>query len=127
MVKKINLLFASTLIITTIFAMPLAYGKTINNVNIKDTNKTNITKIKDDVVKPMQFGMAIVTASSGLNVRTGPGTNYPIKGAYPYHTILNITGFAEEDSNGTLWYPVEDLDKTLSGWVDGDYIEMIGD
>ncbi|SNX53728.1 SH3 domain-containing protein [Thermoanaerobacterium sp. RBIITD] len=127
MVKKINLLFASLLIITSIFVMPLAYGKTINNANTKNINKINITNPKDEIVEPMQFGMAIVTAPSGLNVKTGPGTNYPIKGAYSYHTILDITSFAEEDNNGTLWYPVENMDKSLSGWVDGDYIEMIGD
>lgn len=69
MVKKINLLFASLLIITSIFVMPLAYGKTINNANTKNINKINITNPKDEIVEPMQFGMAIVTAPSGLNVK----------------------------------------------------------
>lgn len=50
-----------------------------------------------------------VTAKSGLNIRTGPGTNYSIVGAYTYGTVVTIS----QEQSGWL--------KTNKGWIKATY------
>lgn len=59
-----------------------------------------------------------VTAKSGVNVRTGPGTSYSKIGAIAYGTTFEILG----SSNG--WYKMKYQNK--DGYVCGDYIEVSG-
>ena len=57
---------------------------------------------------------ATVTPSIGLNIRSGPGTNYKIVGGYTKGTKITIT----KESSG--W------GKTSKGWVSLDYISKTG-
>lgn len=54
-----------------------------------------------------------VTAKSGLNYRSGAGTSYAVKGAYPYNTTLLIT------KQNAGW------GKTDKGWVSLDYVKKV--
>ncbi len=38
------------------------------------------------------FPTAVVTAPSGANIRTGPGKDYPVRGAEPFGTTMRIIG-----------------------------------
>ena len=67
-----------------------------------------------DYVKKVSSYKAKVNATSGLNYRTGPGTNYSIKGAYTNGTTLTIV----QEQNG--W------GKTDKGhWVSLQYVKKI--
>lgn len=59
-----------------------------------------------------------VTPSIGLNVRTGPGTNYGKLGALPYGTEVSVSGI----SNG--WATIQYSGQTA--YVSAQYIEEVG-
>jgi hypothetical protein len=59
-----------------------------------------------------------ITATIGLNIRSGAGTNNAIIGRAVYNTYFEITG---EPTNG--WYPIRFDGK--EGWVSGDFVEVL--
>jgi len=59
-----------------------------------------------------------VNTPSGVNIRTGPGTNYQKIGAIPYQATVTITG----SSNG--WYKVQY--GNLNGYCSAQYITKSG-
>lgn len=64
---------------------------------------------------------AVVTARTGVNVRTGPGLEYTVLGTAPYLTELEITGVSQD---GTWW--VVALPTNYNGgqgWVAEEYVE----
>ena len=64
---------------------------------------------------------ATVTASNYLNVRTGPGTNYPVLGVVAPGT----TGEAIGKSGDSLWYAVKiepSASPTGQAWVSADWV-----
>lgn len=66
-------------------------------------------------------GSTLVVEVDGLNLRAAPGLNGPIIAALPVGLRLAIlSGPAAVD--GLSWYEVESLDKSLSGWVAGDFL-----
>ena len=73
------------------------------------SNTTNNTVNNSGFV----LGLYIVNTSSGLNVRTGPGTNYTIKKAY-----TNGTRFDTYEIKG-------DWARTPSGWVNLKYCKLV--
>lgn len=74
-------------------------------------------------IQSMSWGIVRVTATSGVNCRSGPGLNYKVLRAYPYDTYLYIIGFSES-ADGYIWYPIMDRDGN-TGWVAGEYVEII--
>lgn len=63
-----------------------------------------------------------VVASSALNVRSGPGTDYPIIAALQQSEIANITG---KSTNGDWWEI--GLANGQTGWVFGSLVTISGD
>ncbi len=61
-----------------------------------------------------------VTASDGLNVRSGPGTKYSRIGGLDKGKTFTITGKAQ-DSSGTWWYRLTFSGKT--GYVSSQYVK----
>lgn len=78
---------------------------TKNSNNVKSTNNTNNNGFS--------LGLYVVNTSSGLNVRSGPGTNYGIKKAY-----TTGTRFDTYEING-------DWARTPSGWVNLKYCKLV--
>ena len=61
-----------------------------------------------------------VTAPAGVNVRTGPGTNYPVLGTAPFNTTLSITG---KSVDGQWWVtPIQGAPNN-QGWVSASYVQ----
>lgn len=60
-----------------------------------------------------------VRANGGLNVRTGPGTNYRILGTLPTGSNIDSTG---PSRNG--WMPISY--RGQEGWVSGAYLNAVG-
>lgn len=52
----------------------------------------------------------VVTAKIGLNVRSGPGTNYSVVTAYPYGTRV------------TIYEIVNGWARGIKGWMKSDYL-----
>ena len=59
----------------------------------------------------------IVTTRTGLNVRAGPGTDYPVIGRLPEGQSVPITGRNAATTWSQIPYP---LDSNTRGWVSGD-------
>lgn len=59
------------------------------------------------------------TATTTLNVRTGPGTNYRVIGALSPNQIVNVV----ECNAANTWCRVQD--RTLSGWASARYLRPI--
>ncbi|MBU5592049.1 SH3 domain-containing protein [Clostridium sp. MSJ-4] len=88
-----------------------------------DKMKVEVREDKKDFVKA-QYALetGIVTATSGLNVRSGPGTNYEKIGFLYYGEDVII----RKSDNG--WKYVSYLTPngvTKYGWVSGQYINKI--
>jgi heat shock protein HslJ len=64
---------------------------------------------------------AVVTARTGVNVRTGPGLEYAVLGTAPYLTELEITGVSQD---GTWWVvAIPPNYNGGQGWVAEEYVE----
>jgi hypothetical protein len=65
-------------------------------------------------------GVCGVSASSQINKRGGPGTNFEIVGQLPANEVANVDG-QTEGNDGFVWYHLTD-----DSWVRSDLIEEIG-
>lgn len=70
-------------------------------------------------VAPMDKLGLVVTQSSDLNIRSGPGTGYGKVTALPKGTIVNITG-STEDEDGAVWYKI--IYNNVEGFGKGEYV-----
>lgn len=63
-----------------------------------------------------------IVQSGTLNVREGPGTQYPSQGTFSQNTELDVIGKFEDCS----WLKVRSRDQALTGWVVGgnQYIDL---
>lgn len=61
-----------------------------------------------------------VSASSAVNIRTGPGTNYPAIGTLLPGTPLRVTG----TNDTAAWWQIQQSDGTI-GWVAASVVEAI--
>ena len=63
-----------------------------------------------------------VTASDGLNIRQGAGTNYnPPLGIIPYNTVVKVTRWT---SGGAYKWGLVEY-NSIKGWIALDYTEKI--
>ncbi len=60
-----------------------------------------------------------VTAPAGINVRSGPGTNFPVLGTAPYATEGEIIG---RSVDGRWWVVAAPSAPGGSGWVSADFV-----
>ena len=93
----------------------------------KDEQKTTTTSAKKDVEiyqlnssKEVDYFIK-VTASDGLNIRQGAGTNYNKLGAVIGGTILKVTRFT---SGGAYKWGLVEYDG-IKGWIALDYTKKI--
>ena len=70
---------------------------------------------------------AVVTARSGVNIRTGPGLEYKVLGVAPYLSELKVTGVSQD---GTWWIlAIPPNYNGGQGWAADEYVEVrnVGD
>ena len=60
-----------------------------------------------------------VYTDASLNVRTGPGLEYPAIGVLMAGESADYTGFQETDSRGVAWYQI--FYSGVTGWVSSAY------
>lgn len=64
---------------------------------------------------------AVVTARTGVNVRTGPGLEFPVLGTAPFRSELEITGISQDNT----WWVVA-IPPNLNGgqgWVAEEFVD----
>ena len=64
---------------------------------------------------------ATVTARAGVNVRTGPGVEYPIIGVAPFGAVLEVVGVS---ADGTWWAVNVPAAPDGTGWVSEEFVEV---
>ena len=79
-----------------------------------------------EYIEESKFGCRVKTTSGNLNVRSGPGTNYPIIGRFANGSIVDISIFADEKGD---WIVAGGIDvstgKMINGWINQNYLEYI--
>jgi uncharacterized protein YraI/heat shock protein HslJ len=71
-------------------------------------------------------GAPTATTFEPVNVRTGPGTQYPTHGTAPVGSVFEITGVSQDGE----WWVVKvsvDISSTGNGWIAARYTETTGD
>jgi uncharacterized protein YraI len=80
-----------------------------------DTPTATTLPADTPVVPTLEYGgQPTVVALIGLNVRSGPGTGYPVIGTLPAGQAARITG---QNADGTWWQIVFPPDSGGRGWV----------
>lgn len=69
---------------------------------------------------PPQGPVAVSIIPQNLNVRTGPGNQFPILTTVPTCTVMNLTGFRNADGS---WIQVS-IPNSSNGWVFTDYVAL---
>ena len=64
---------------------------------------------------------ATVTSRAGVNVRTGPGFEYPVIGVAPFSSVLEVVGVSQD---GTWWVVNVPSSLNSQGWVAGEYVRV---
>lgn len=68
-------------------------------------------------------GTPMVTASEAINVRSGPGTNFPSYGVAPAGTQGVVIGISEDGGWWVVQVQRTDLVPDGQGWVSGEFVE----
>lgn len=89
-------------------------------VTVSQAGNTTDTPI---TAEPVTFQMGTVTTeSTGLNVRTGPGTGYGKLTVLAKGAVVTITGSAKA-SNGKVWYTYQ-YSSSKTGYICSDYVKV---
>lgn len=94
----------------------IVYDKPTSVVNKNNNNKAGDSQVNSSAV--VSFDVK-VTSLNGLNMRSGAGTGYDIKGAVPYNKSLHI--IRKTTGGGYTWGYTEYMGVT--GWIALDYTE----
>lgn len=96
--------------------------KSTTNNTAKNTktsaSKTEVTEISSSAI--VNFSVK-VTASDGVNIRSGASTSKSILGAVPYNTLLKVT--RETGGNGYTWGLI--TYNGITGWIALDFTKKI--
>ena len=91
-----------------------------------DLSSVEPEDIPIEYIEESKFGCRVRTTSGNLNVRSGPGTNYPIIGRFANGSVVDISIFADEKGD---WIVAGGKDvstgKMINGWVNQNYLEYI--
>jgi uncharacterized protein YraI/heat shock protein HslJ len=71
-------------------------------------------------------GTATVITIEPLNVRMGPGTQYPTYGTAPKGTVFEVIGVSPDSEWWVVKLPTE-ISETSNGWIAARYTEASGD
>lgn len=72
------------------------------------------------VWRPEPYAVVGVASDDRLNVRSGPGVNYPLVGSIPAHGLGVQVGQSGQEVADALWLPV--WHQGISGWVNSHYL-----
>lgn len=95
-----------------------SYVKVTKTSSLSSSSSSNTTGDS----KTVTFKIGTVTASDGLNVRSGAGTNYSKLTVLEKGTTVVITGSAK-DKNGKKWY-IYEYSSSKKGYICSDYVTV---
>ena len=93
-----------------------AGGGTLTLVDLA-SNEGSVTPPEPEIGEPK----ATVTSAVGANVRTGPGTNYPILGVAPFGVSGRVVGVSED---GVWWAVFIPGAPNNQGWVSSSVVAV---
>ena len=93
-------------------------SQTSENGKADDSRQDN----GSDTSKEVSFRMGTVTASDGLNVRSGAGTGYSVLTVLDKGISVEITG-SKKASNGKTWYAYK-YSSSKTGYICSDYVSV---
>ena len=98
-------------------------GNFLEMRNADDAIAVHMTRNIDVSVPEPEPGVPTgrVTAPNGVNVRTGPGTNFPILGTAPFGTEGEIVG---RSFDGRWWVAAVPSAPGGTGWVSADFVAV---
>lgn len=135
--KKMKLMLVMGLMLVTLFNTNVLYAQETNHLksfdkmidSLQENNSLSLSLQESqqlDAGIQARVGYRVVTKSTNLNVRSGPGTNYSIIGRLSKGSIVDFGIFAAEKG---YWWEITARDsytgKDLHGWVDSRYLEYI--
>jgi uncharacterized protein YraI len=101
--------------------VPTQYVTTKNTANIQTIQNPDTYTVAAPVPPTTKSSAPSATTTDYVNVRSGPGTNYPVLVVAPPNTTGEVTG---KDSSGA-WYQVKvptQYSSTGLGWVSASYV-----
>lgn len=110
----------TTAVAASIFATQTAQVPT-STPTLTPTSTATPTPTKTPTPTPTPTPDAIVIGNA-INIREGPGTNYPQQGQFNKNEELDIIGQFED----CTWLKVSSRRQALTGWVSGDarYVQL---
>lgn len=84
----------------------------------EEITHNDISNAVESNINPKLAGMFTVTAKSGANIRSGPGTNYKIVATARYGAELDYC-YEKKVVSGVTWYKVKAEFSTVEGWISG--------
>ena len=94
---------------------------------VQTANTTNVQTIQNPdthtviTPEPPASGAATGTATEYLNVRSGPGTNYPVLAVAPPGSTAEITGMSADSAWWQVKIPTQ-YSSSGAGWVSASYV-----
>ena len=91
-----------------------------------DLSSVEPEDIPIEYIEESKFGCRVKTTSGNLNIRSSPGTNYPIIGKAANGSVVDVSIFG--DVKGEWWeVGAKDVQtgKWINGWVNSRYLEYI--
>ena len=102
------------------------YVSSLYVIRTEERIESNGTTDKPEEQEPapptVTFQIGTVDSGDGLNVRTGPGTEYSRITVLPDKTAVTVIGSAKA-SNGKVWYKYQ-YSSSQVGYVCGDYFKV---
>lgn len=98
-----------------------SYVTTENTAGVPEVPDPPLEEVN---LPPAESGQPTATALEPLNVRSGPGTQYPSYGVAPVGASAQVTGISEDGSWWVIVVPTT-IAPDGQGWVNGSYVEVV--
>ena len=80
----------------------------------------DVTYIQGTTTPSASMVAQVIVSTQGLNVRTGPGTNYSIITSFPEGTLLDVIGRSDTGNWLVVWLP----DLQRNGWISTAFVTL---
>ena len=99
--------------------VPKLYTNAVNAGNVPEIKTPNLPN-NITPAAPASGAPSLITIEP-LNVRTGPGNEYPSLGRIPLGSILGVVGVSPDGEHYVVNIPKE-IDQSGQGWIPARYV-----
>ena len=88
-----------------------------------DPLNPNRDQRQNDPAQATRTGIVREVNTTNINLRSGPGTNYPVTAQFPSGTrLIEIQGSSQQLEDGSTWIKVTTPNQSSEGWVNKQYL-----